>query len=178
MRDGTILRADVFRPCSDAKIPALVVWSPYGKTGSSPLNIHVMPGRVGVAASRLSGYESFEGPDPAEWVFRQFAIVNIDARGAMNSEGDIRVQGSAEGRDGHDAIEHVAELPWCNASVGMVGNSWLAMVQYHIAAENPPHLKCIAPLEGQSDMFREGLCRGGIPAPGFFQSIKHLLKGG
>ena len=158
LRDGSRLRADVF-----------MVWGPYGKTGSSPLNLHVMPGRAGVAESRLSRYESFEGPDPAEWVARGYAIVNVDSRGTMNSEGDIRVQGSAEGRDGHDAIGHIAALPWCNSSVGMV--------QYHIAAQHPPHLKCIAPLEGLSDLLREQVCSGGIPDPGFFKVITHNLRG-
>lgn len=36
MRDGTILRGDVFRPANKerASLPALLPWSPYGKTGS------------------------------------------------------------------------------------------------------------------------------------------------
>lgn len=39
LRDGTIIRADVFRPEeSRDKIPALVAWSPYGKSGSGTLN--------------------------------------------------------------------------------------------------------------------------------------------
>lgn len=38
LRDGCVLRADVFRPATssdyvDGRIPALVAWSPYGKTG-------------------------------------------------------------------------------------------------------------------------------------------------
>jgi putative CocE/NonD family hydrolase len=177
LRDGVRLRADVFRPNLDTKVPAIMVWGPYGKTGSSPLNLYMMPGRAGVAESRLSGYESFEGPDPAEWVARGYAIVNVDSRGTFNSEGDVRVQGSAEGQDGHDSVEYIAALPWCNAAVGMAGNSWLGMVQYHIASQNPPHLKCIAPLEGLSDMLREQVCRGGIPDPGFFKVITHNLRG-
>lgn len=32
-----------------------------------------------------------------------------------------------------------------------------------IAAEQPPHLKAIAPWEGMADYYRELLCRGGIP---------------
>lgn len=37
------------------------------------------------------------------------------------------------------------------------------MAQWHIAAQNPPHLTCFAPLEGCSDFYRESLCRGGVP---------------
>lgn len=37
MRDGIIIRADVFRPPStrvDHRVPALLAWSPYGKEGN------------------------------------------------------------------------------------------------------------------------------------------------
>jgi uncharacterized protein len=39
MRDGALLRADIFRP-ADAKeaVPALIPWSPYGKTGTGELS--------------------------------------------------------------------------------------------------------------------------------------------
>lgn len=59
----------------------------------------------------------------------------------------------------------------------MAGNSWLAMSQYAIAAEQPPHLLAIAPLEGASDSFRETSFRGGIPATVFARSIAEALPG-
>jgi predicted acyl esterase len=33
LRDGMQVRADIFRPHAARSIPALVAWSPYGKTG-------------------------------------------------------------------------------------------------------------------------------------------------
>lgn len=37
MRDGTRLRADIFRPNDvSGKVPALLAWSPYGKSGAGP----------------------------------------------------------------------------------------------------------------------------------------------
>lgn len=43
LRDGVCLRADVFRPAKleGQKLPALLPWSPYGKTGSgtSPTSV-------------------------------------------------------------------------------------------------------------------------------------------
>lgn len=48
---------------------------------------------VGVPRSRLSGLESFEGLDPAEWCQRGYAIVNVDARGVYESEGDMAIHG-------------------------------------------------------------------------------------
>lgn len=51
------------------------------------------------------------------------------------------------------------------------------MSQWSIAAERPPHLKCIAPFEGFSDLYKEILCRGGVPYPTFWQFLSSLLRG-
>lgn len=38
MRDGVYIRVDIFRPQdSMAKLPAIMAWSPYGKTGAGQL---------------------------------------------------------------------------------------------------------------------------------------------
>ncbi|KAE8422997.1 alpha/beta-hydrolase [Aspergillus pseudocaelatus] len=172
LRDGTQIRADIFRPSSTVDpVPALIAWSPYGKSGRGHFRLDIVPGRVGVPQNRLSGFEKFEAPDPAEWTARGYAIVNVDPRGVYDSDGDIRWFGSADGRDGYDVVERIAEMPWCNGSVALVGNSWLAMAQWFIAAECPPHLKCIAPLEGASDVYRELLCRGGVPQTAFWKFL-------
>ncbi|CAK7237813.1 hypothetical protein SBRCBS47491_010158 [Sporothrix bragantina] len=168
MRDGLNMRADIFRPASsDAddgeKVPVIVAWSSYGKTGTGFFQLDMTPGRAGVPRSRTSGYEKFEAPDPAEWTARGYAICNIDARGSWDSQGNIRWCGSDEGKDAYDAIEHLASLPWCNGSVTMAGNSWLGISQWFTAAERPPHLKCIAPLEGASDFYRDIIAPGGVP---------------
>lgn len=34
MRDGVKLYCDIFRPPTDGKVPALLLWSPYGKSGN------------------------------------------------------------------------------------------------------------------------------------------------
>ena len=62
-----------------------------------------------------------------------------------------------------EVIEWTAAQPWCNGKVTMAGSSALAISQWHIAAQQPPHLACIAPWEGMSDMYRESLYEGGIP---------------
>jgi hypothetical protein len=55
--------------------------------GFNPLDM--IPGRLGVPQTRLSGFEKFEAPDPAEWTSKGYAIVNADPRGVYDSEGDI-----------------------------------------------------------------------------------------
>ncbi len=85
---------------------------------------------LGVRHEHLSGLEKFEAPDPAEWCPRGYAVVNVDARGVFDSQGDIFILGTQEGRDGHDTIEWIADQSWCDGNVALVGNSWLAMTQW------------------------------------------------
>jgi predicted acyl esterase len=59
----------------------------------------------------------------------------------------------------------------------MAGNSWLGVAQWMTAAEQPPSLKCIAPFEGVSDIYREIICRGGVPYTEFFSWVASTLRG-
>ncbi|EOD49350.1 putative x-pro dipeptidyl-peptidase c-terminal non-catalytic domain-containing protein [Neofusicoccum parvum UCRNP2] len=107
LRDGTTLYSDVFRPVGHTAVPAILPWSPYGKSGTGYFTMDTIPHRVGVPRDRTSGLEKFEAPDPAEWVPRGYAVVNVDARGPYNSEGDIVHFGTQEGRDGKNKREDV-----------------------------------------------------------------------
>ncbi|KAM6527619.1 hypothetical protein FALCPG4_008673 [Fusarium falciforme] len=181
MRDGAILRADVVRPPdSDEPVPAIVCWSPFGKKFNGLMSLDLMvPWDLGIPAGTLSGLEKFEGPDPANWVPKGYAVVNIDSRGTGDSEGVMVIMGTQEAEDGYDAIEAIAKMPWCSGSVGLAGNSHLAIVQWFIAALRPPSLKCIAPWEGCGDLYREQFARGGIYAGDLFDKliIKYMLQG-
>ncbi|KAF7552155.1 hypothetical protein G7Z17_g4501 [Cylindrodendrum hubeiense] len=174
MRDGVKIYCDIFRPVTDGKTPAIIIWSPYGKTGNGPHGLDMIPGRFGVPNDQVSGYEKFEGLDPAVWPARGYAIVNVDLRGSWDSEGIVPWLGEQDGKDGYDAIEYIAKLDWCSGKVATAGNSWLAMSQWHIAAQQPPHLAAIAPWEGAADFYRDTLCRGGIEYP--YDTMWKLLE--
>ena len=77
----------------------------------------------GILDSDLSGWEKFEGLDPARWCPRGYAIASVDHRGAGNSEGSVQVMGKNMGEDGYDVIEALAKKEWCSGNVGMAGNS-------------------------------------------------------
>lgn len=47
-----------------------------------------------------------------------------------------------------------------------------------IGAEQPPHLKALAPWEGLGDYYRESLCRGGIPDYSFWHLLLSEFQGG
>ena len=167
LRDGTRIYVDIFRPSETATdLPAIVSWGPYGKQGGV-MRFDDLPLRGGIPVDSVSGLEMFEGPDPAYWCAHGYAIVNADARGVASSEGDVHCWGVQEGRDGHDLVEWVASQPWSNGKVGMSGTSWLAIVQWFVAAERPPHLAAISPCEGWTDLYRTDVVRGGIPDAAF-----------
>lgn len=181
MRDGVTLYADIYRPPqSDEPVPAIICWSPFGKKFNGLMSLSLMvPWNLGIPPKTLSGLEKFEAPDPNDWVPRGYAIVNIDSRGSGDSEGVMAIMGTQEAEDGYDTIESIAKLPWCNGSVGLAGNSHLAIIQWFIAALRPPSLKAIAPWEGCGDLYREQFARGGIYAGDLFDKliVKYMLQG-
>ena len=46
-------------------------------------------------------------------------MINVDARGAFDSEGKMMRWGPQEARDVHDICKWVSEQPWSNGNVGM-----------------------------------------------------------
>jgi predicted acyl esterase len=65
------------------------------------------------------------------------------------------------GKDVHDVVESVAQQPWCDGNVGMIGISFLANMQVFGAIEQPPHLKAIFPEGGHYDVY-DTAYQGGI----------------
>ena len=172
LRDGVTIYVDVFRPAGTEQVPVIVAWSPYGKShGSSPMVLGLL-GMLGLDNSARSGLEKFEGPDPAYWCAKGYAVCNPDPRGIAHSEGDSAMFGRQEGQDCHDLIEWLAEQEWSNGKVGMSGTSYLAVAQWFTAAEQPPHLAAINPWEGFSDIYRDLVMRGGMPDIGFGERLQ------
>lgn len=154
LRDGTTIYTDIYRPAVKEKVPAVISWSPYGKSNiDQPWAYN---------EGDLSHLQKEEGVDPALWCANGYAVAHPDARGAYMSEGNIYHWGTNEGRDIYDYIEWLAKQEWCNGSVGMAGNSYLTIAQWFAADQKPPHLKAIAPWEGQTDAYREVILQGGI----------------
>ncbi|XVU28472.1 CocE/NonD family hydrolase [Actinoplanes sp. CA-054009] len=172
LRDGVTIYVDVFRPAGTEKVPVIVAWSPYGKGQGTSASVMGVFGLVGLDNAIVSGLEKFEGPDPAYWCARGYAICNPDVRGVAHSEGDSVLWDRQEGRDCHDLIEWLAVQPWCTGKVAMSGTSYLAVAQWFTAAEQPPHLAAINPWEGVSDVYRDLVLRGGMPDTGFARQLR------
>lgn len=179
LRDGKRIYIDIFRPAGIEKVPAIIAWSPYGKSGGTALKTTGLFHMLGLNNGMLSGLAKFEGPDPAYWCAQGYAVCNPDARGVACSDGDIAMIGRQEGKDCHDLIEWLAVQDWCNSKVAMSGTSYLAFSQWFTAAEQPPHLAAINPWEGLSDAYRDLSMRGGMPDLHFTKrlQVNHVGNG-
>jgi len=119
MRDGVVLRADVFRPAEGGPWPVLVRRTPYGKDGKK-FDAYVKAGYI---------------------------VVNQDARGRYKSDGKFesfyRFQ-THDAEDGYDTVEWAAKLPASTGKVGTFGASYNAFLQWQLAPLRPPSLVAMA----------------------------------
>jgi len=169
MRDGVLLFANLFKPAADGPYPVIMSVTPYGKDK--------LPDRLATFFMRLSGVKfgkvncsrmtGFEAPDPVYWVQQGYKVLQADVRGMHKSEGQAGVLRKQDAEDYYDLIEWAASQPWCTGRVGIMGVSYLAMSQWHVAALKPPHLRAIVPWEGVTDLYRELAFHGGIPETKF-----------
>jgi putative CocE/NonD family hydrolase len=117
MRDGVILRADIYRPRAEGKFPVLLQRTPYNKDADDF-------GLRGAA----HGY----------------VVIIQDVRGRYSSDGEW-YPFKNESNDGYDTVEWAAALPYSNGKVGMFGGSYVGATQMLAAIAHPPHLAGICP---------------------------------
>jgi predicted acyl esterase len=101
-------------------------------------------------------------PSASTWVPRGYVVIRVDPRGIGTTPGKVDVFSKQEARDYYDAIQCAAEQPWSDGNVGLYGASYLATVQWNVAALHPPALKAIAPLASDSNAYRDLAYPGGI----------------
>lgn len=140
MRDGAVLRANVYRPDADGAFPALVLRTPYGKD---------LP-----AATRLA-------LDPERAAARGHVVVVADVRGRFASDGVGFHPYIHEFDDGFDTVQWVASLPVCDGRVGTYGVSYSGTTAWQAAATAPPALRAIAAAQSTNDAYRDLSWRGG-----------------
>ncbi|MBS1005519.1 CocE/NonD family hydrolase [Levilactobacillus brevis] len=176
LRDGTIIRADIYRPTTGENFPTIMWYAPYGKRGSF-LNMDNFnhPTRMDVPTTWEDGLNSFEAPNPSDWVKHGYVVISPDPRGVGSSEGNAYAWGSQQATDEYDVIEWIGEQPWSNGKVGLTGTSYLAMSQYAVAELQPSHLAAIAPWEGAFNPYKESLARGGIADTSFNASLSSAI---
>src|ERR1700722_14641291 len=134
MRDGVILRADVYRPKAEGKFPVLLQRTPYNKSNGVIFGVR--------AAAR------------------GFVVIFQDVRGRYSSEGEW-YPFKHESDDGYDSVEWAAALPYSNGKVGMFGGSYVGATQMLAAIAHPPHLAGICPVVTSSNYHESWTYQGG-----------------
>jgi len=159
MRDGVRLAVDVYRPDAPGRFPGLLAMSPYSK------DVQALVGVLPHGTGFTDEWGILEAGNSEYFVSRGYAHVIADIRGVGNSEGTYyNMFSKQEQEDGYDLVEWIAQQPWCDGNVGMVGISYFAVIQYLVAAQQPPHLKAIFPHDGWGDLYRDIASHGGVPS--------------
>ena len=168
MSDGSVLRANVFRPVAPGHYPVVMALGIYGKDvhfedAFNPQWKVLTQTYPGLATDGSSGrFLRWETVDPERWVPHGYVVINVDARGSGKSPGYLDAFGAQETRDFYDCIEWAGGKDWSNGKVGLLGVSYYAMKQWQVASLQPPHLAAIIPWEGACDFYRDGGWHGGI----------------
>jgi len=147
MRDGVLLRADLFRPKEEGTFPVLLQRTPYNK----------------------ANYNANGAPFAIRAASRGYVVILQDVRGRFSSDGDW-YPFRHELEDGYDTVEWAAALPYSNGKVGMFGWSYLGVTQLFAAIAGPPHLASLFPVVTACDYYDEWTYRGGAFQQFFNQS--------
>ncbi|KAI1840040.1 hypothetical protein JX265_013526 [Neoarthrinium moseri] len=163
LRDGVVVYGNISRHESWAttKLPVIFNYSVYGKDGGT--DISIFPAAAGLDPSRVTKDYLFEAADAGWWCPRGYAVASIDGRGSYQSDGNKSYYSRDVGMDGYDMVEWLSAQGWSNGKVALYGSSGYAMLQWLTAAEKPPSLAAIIPIDGMTDIYREMARKGGIP---------------
>jgi uncharacterized protein len=124
MRDGTILRSDVFRPDAPGQYPVLVSRTPYDKRRA--------------AYRKVARHLADNG----------YVCVLQDIRGTHASEGIYYLarngrQDTMDAEDGYDTVEWAARLPSSDGQVCIWGHSYSSWSAWVAAGARPPSLRAL-----------------------------------
>jgi len=166
MSDGVTIDADIFRPDSPGKFPAILGVHQYNKElQTSP----IIP----------TGFNMANGPVEAGdynfYVRRGYAQIIANIRGSGKSGGCYLNYGPREVQDTSEIIEWIAHQSWCDGHVGMFGVSAFSVAQQQVAALKPPCLKAIFAPFGYTDFYRDKFYHGGILSHAFMQGWTLLI---
>ncbi|MEE3851937.1 CocE/NonD family hydrolase [Gordonia sp. LSe1-13] len=197
MSDGTVLRANVYRPADQAgratakKHPVIVNMTPYTKlitaVGSAATQNPVLGpfltqlvngiGQIAAPIRDIADISHFTGglTDGGARTFlvdedlvrSGYTQVVVDVRGTGFSQGTWDVFQSREQRDTVEVIDWAAQQGFSNGKVGMSGVSYSAINQIQAANKNPEALEAIFPVEPGGDLIRDIVAPGGALGVGF-----------
>ncbi len=161
--DGIEISADIFRPDSGGRFPAILGMHCYAQ---EPQTAPIKPSSnsTGTFMNPLEEKRRgwLEAGDPNFFVRRGYVHVIANVRGTGKSGGNYQWLGQREIQDVYEVIEWIAKQEWCSGNVGMFGVSYFAVIQLLVAGISPPSLKCLFAPWGLTDYYRDNYYHGGI----------------
>jgi putative CocE/NonD family hydrolase len=147
MRDGTVLRVNVYYPTLGGRpapgpFPVLLTQTPYGKD---------------------SGASSSTGEDPY-LIQRGYIDVVADVRGTGDSHGQFGFFDPPQQTDGATLVRWAARLPRSDGKVGLYGASYLGINQLLTVGQLGPNspVKAIFPIIAGNNIYRDTTVDGGL----------------
>ena len=137
MSDGVRLSSRLWLPETETPVPAILEYIPYRKNdGKAERDSMIHP------------YFAANG----------YAAVRVDLRGSGESEGILDDEYLAqELKDGEEVLRWIADQPWCDGNVGMMGISWGGFNALQLAARQPKELKAIIPVCYTDDRYADDI---------------------
>lgn len=156
LSDGTILKADLYRPAGDGPFPTLLQRTPYVKDFNPGLWVVI---------------------DPLKAADAGFAVVIQDVRGRGRSGGDF-TPFVDEAKDGAETLAWLEQQPWCDGRIAMYGSSYMAAAAWQAAKAAPDKLFAMCPFQASSDFFEGRSYRGGAFEVGALLGVSLNALGG
>jgi len=135
MRDGAVLRADVYLPAASGPHPTVLVRSPYGR-GLAPTLMLTLP-----------------------FAARGYAVVMQSARGTFGSGGEFEPV-VHEAEDGQDTVAWLRDQAWFDGRLATLGPSYMGYTQWALALDPPPELAAMIVHIGPHDLAQAGMIDG------------------
>src|SRR3954468_14234624 len=135
MRDGAVLRADVYLPATPGPHPTVLVRSPYGR-GLAPTLMLTLP-----------------------FAARGYAVVMQSARGTFGSGGEFEPV-VHEAEDGQDTVAWLRDRAWFDGRLATLGPSYMGYTQWALALDPPPELAAMIVHIGPHDLAQAGMIDG------------------
>ena len=134
MDDGVVLLADRYVPRDCGRPPVVLVRTPYGRRGA-----------VGLIYGRLIAERGFQ-------------VVVQSVRGTFGSGGQFTP--FDERADGLATLRWLEAQPWCEGPIGMIGSSYMGLVQWAVATD--PAIGALAPAITASEFHSQAYAGGAI----------------
>src|SRR3954451_10613282 len=163
MSDGVTLRANVFLPKADARVPVVLTITGYNKDTNNPLGL---PG-CSTDSALASGNQAL--------LDKGIGIMILDDRGTGASEGRWDSWGQRTQDDYSEVLDWIQAQNWSNGRVGMNGTSYMGITSFLAAEQDQKRVRAGKPRAVQAiwanvpmaDAYRDVTFHGGNIDSGF-----------